>query len=58
MQLNEIDHSPLLACGEGVGDGVLASHSIENFYFFSFMIQNRKKDSNSDWKDYIGMGSY
>jgi len=22
------------------------------------MIQNRKKDSNSDWKDYIGMGSY
>jgi hypothetical protein len=66
MHLNELDYSPLLACEEGVGGGVLASHSIENFYFFFFltpeffffMIQNRKKDSNPDWKDYIGMGSY
>ncbi len=23
MHLNELDHSPLLACGEGVGGGVL-----------------------------------
>jgi hypothetical protein len=67
MHLNELDYSPLLACGVGVRSGVLASHSIEeNFYFFLFltpeffffMIQNRKKDSNPDWKDYIRIGSY
>ncbi|MDK2412584.1 hypothetical protein QHH03_26125, partial [Aphanizomenon sp. 202] len=32
MQLNQIHPSPLLACGEGVGGGVLVSHSTENRY--------------------------
>ncbi|WP_157750065.1 zinc ribbon domain-containing protein [Dolichospermum compactum] len=32
MHLHEIHHSPLIACGEGVGGGVLVSHSIENRY--------------------------
>ena len=27
MHLNEVNHSPLIACGEGVGGGVLVSHS-------------------------------
>jgi len=32
IHLHEIHHSPLIACGEGVGGGVLVSHSIENRY--------------------------
>ncbi|BAZ87858.1 hypothetical protein NIES806_40900 [Dolichospermum compactum NIES-806] len=32
IHLHEIHHSPLIACGEGVGGGVLVSQLIENRY--------------------------
>ncbi|GAX36357.1 hypothetical protein NIES3585_23870 [Nodularia sp. NIES-3585] len=32
MHFHEVDHSPLLACGEGVGGGVLVSHLTDNRY--------------------------
>jgi hypothetical protein len=37
IHLNEINHSPLLACGEGVGGGVLISRILpfKNDYFIT-----------------------
>jgi hypothetical protein len=52
MHLHEIHHSPLIACGEGVGGGVLVSHSIENRYSnfteFNGAISNCINTANTD----------
>ena len=64
MQLNQIHPSPLLACGEGVGGGVLVSHSTENRYIvlsrlvLKIVVMARGKSEEARGKSEEGLGDF